>query len=100
MKVVNPEDTEHIITLIPRYYPKENINLSLFNEATKVIENVDNTHTVTDGVLFLSFEYTFTENQKFQIKLNQDNEIVFRGKLIATSQTPQDYKLTNNVYFY
>jgi hypothetical protein len=100
MKVVNPEDTDHIIDLIPRYYPSDNITLSLFNEATKVTENIDNTYTITDGVLFLSFEYTFTENEKFQIKLSEDTEIVYRGKLIATSQTPQDYKLTNNVYFY
>jgi hypothetical protein len=74
--------------------------LSLFNEATKVTENIDNTYTITDGVLFLSFEYTFTENQKFQVKIEEENEVVYRGKLIATSQTPQDYKLTNNVYFY
>jgi hypothetical protein len=100
MKVVNPEDTDHIIDLIPRYYPIKGLYFSLFNEATKETENIDNTYTITDGVLFLSFEYTFTENQKFQIKLSEDTEIVYRGKLIATSQTPQDYKLTNNVYFY
>jgi hypothetical protein len=100
MKVVNPEDTDHIIDLIPRYYPSDKITLSLFNEATKVTENIDNTYTITDGVLFLSFEYTFTENQKFQVKIEEENEVVYRGKLIATSQTPQDYKLTNNVYFY
>jgi len=99
MKVVNPEDTDHIIDLIPRYYPTDAITFSLFNEATQVTENIDNTYTITDGVLFLSFEYTFTENQKFQIKLD-DTEIVYRGKIIATSQNPQDYKLTNNVYYY
>lgn len=100
MNVVNPNDTEHTIKLIPRYYPTEGITLSLFNEATQISENVDNTFTVTDGNLFLTFEYTFTENQKFQIKLNEDDEIVYRGKLFSTTQDPQEYKLTNNVYYY
>lgn len=100
MNVVNPNDTEHTIKLIPRYYPTDAITLSLFNEATQISENVDNTFTVTDGNLFLTFEYTFTENQKFQIKLNEDDEIVYRGKLFSTTQDPQEYKLTNNVYYY
>jgi len=100
MKVVNPNDTEHTLVLIPRYYPADAITMSLFNETTQTSENVDNSYTITDGNLFLTFEYTFTENQKFQIKLDEDAEIVYRGKLIATSQDPQDYKLTNNLYYY
>lgn len=99
MNVVNPNDAEHTLKLIPRYYPTEAITMSLFNEATQVSEAIDNTYTITDGNLFLTFEYTFTENQKFQIKLD-DTEIVYRGKLFSTSQDPQEYKLTNNVYYY
>jgi len=98
MKVVNPNDTEHTIVLIPRYYPVDAITFSLFNEATQTSENIDNTYTITDGNLSIVFEYTFTENTKFQIKLDE-SEIVYRGKLIATSQIPQDYKLTDNVYY-
>jgi len=99
MKVVNPNDTEHTLVLIPRYYPADAITMSLFNETTQITEVVDNTYTITDGNLFLTFEYIFTENSKFQIKL-EETEIVYRGKLIATSQDPQEYKLTNNVYYY
>lgn len=100
MKVVNPENTEHTLVLIPRYYPAEAITMSLFNESTQTSENVDNTYTITDGNLFLTFEYTFIENQKFQIKITDDEGVVYRSKLIATSQNPQEYKLTNNVYYY
>lgn len=100
MNVVSPNNTEHTIKLIPRYYPTTGITMSLFNEATQVSEDVDNTYTITDGNLFLTFEYTFTENQKFQIKLDEDTEIVYRGKIISTTQDPQEYKLTNNVYYY
>jgi len=99
MKVVNPNDSEHTLVLIPRYYPAGAITMSLFNETTQVSEDVDNTYVITDGNLFLTFEYTFTENQKFQIKL-EETEIVYRNKLISTSQNPQEYKLTNNLYYY
>ena len=99
MNVVNPNDAEHTIKLIPRYYPIEAITLSLFNEATQISEEVDNTYIVTDGNLFLTFEYTFTENQKFQVKLDEDTEVVYRGKLISTTQDPQEYKVTQGVYF-
>ncbi len=100
MKVVNPNDSEHNLVLIPRYYPADAITMSLFNETTQTSEDIDNIYTITDGNLFLTFEYTFTENSKFQIKLTDEAGVVYRGKLIATSQNPQEYKLTNNVYYY
>lgn len=100
MNVVSPNNTEHTIKLIPRYYPSAAITMSLFNEATQVSEDVDNTYVITDGNLFLTFEYTFTENQKFQIKLDEVEEVVYRGKIVSTTQDPQEYKLTNNVYYY
>lgn len=99
MNVVNPEDSEHTIKLIPRYYPTDAISLSLFNEATQSSETVDNEYTVTDGNFFLTFTYEFTENQRFQIKLKEDSEVVYRGKLISTTQQPQEYKVTQGVYF-
>jgi hypothetical protein len=100
MNVVSPNTEEHIIKIIPRYYPTGAITLSLFNEATQVTEVVNNTYEITDGNMFVSFSCVFTENQKFQVKIKEGNEVVYRGKLIATSQDPQEYKLTNNVYYY
>ena len=99
MNVVIPSNTTHTLKLIPRLYPNDTLVLSLFNEATQATEIVDNSYLVTDGNLFLEFDYVFIENSKYQIKITQNNEVVYRGKLIATSQTPQDYKLTNNVYY-
>jgi len=99
MKIVNPNDTTHIIDLIPRYYPSGSIAFTLTNEATQTSETITNTYIINDGVLTLTFDYTFLENTKYKIKL-EGVEIVFRGKLFATSQDTQDYKLTNNVYYY
>lgn len=100
MNVVNPNDSTHIIKFIPRYYPSDAIVFSLYDEATQLTEVVDNLYLTTNGITSLSFDYTFTENQKFRIKITDINGVVFRGKLLATSQEPQDYKLTNGLYFY
>ncbi len=100
MNVVNPNDTTHIINFIPRYYPSDDLVFSLYDETTQISEVVDNIYLTTNGITSLTFDYTFTENQKFQIKITDEIGVVFRGKLIATSQDPQDFKLTNGLYFY
>ena len=99
MKVVNPNNTTHAISIIPRSYV-EPIVLELYNEVTQVETIVANSITVTDGILLITFDFTFLEGDKYQIKLSKDSEILYRGKLLATSQDPQRYKLTNGVYFY
>jgi hypothetical protein len=99
MNVVIPSNTTHTLKLIPRLYPSGVLVLSLFNEATQLSEIVENTYLVTDGNMFLEFDFTFIENSKYQITITEDTEVIYRGKLIATSQIPQDYKLTNNVYY-
>jgi hypothetical protein len=99
MIVVNPENTDHSFNIIPRYYPTGAFTFQLYNEVTKLTETIYHTFTVTDGIMNINFEMDFTENQKFQIKL-EGSEIIFRGKMIATSQEPQDYKQSNNLYIY
>jgi hypothetical protein len=99
MKVVNPNDTEHTLQLIPRFYPTDALVFNLYNEFTTISTDVDNIYVVTDGNLFITFDFEFENNSRYQIKITEAGEVVYRGKLIATTQTPQDYKLTNNVYY-
>jgi len=99
MIVVNPEDTTHNIVIIPRFYPTDTIVISLFNEATQQTSTPANTYLTTDGNTEIQFEYVFTENQNFQIKITEADEVVYRDKIFSTSQDPQGYKLTDNVYF-
>jgi len=100
MKVVNPNDTEHTLQLIPRFYPTGEVVLSLYNEFTTITTDVDNIYITTYGNLFITFDFEFENNSKYQIKITEADEVVYRGKLMATTQTPQDFKLTNNVYYY
>ncbi len=99
MTVVNPEDTEHTILIIPRYYPDSGVTLSLYNEATQETETVTNDYEIIDGNMFVNFEFTFSDNANYQLKISEGEEVVYRGKIFATTQDPQDFKLTSNVYY-
>jgi len=100
MKVVDPNDTTHTIKLIPRFYGITSIDLSLYNESTQVTTSVTDVYSVTSGVASVVFDFTFLENDKYQFKLVDGSTVVYRGKLIATSQDPQEYKLDNGLYSY
>jgi hypothetical protein len=98
-KVLDFNDTSHSISLIPRYYPDSAVTFELYNESTKEITVVSNTYIVSNGLFTLSFDYTFKNKEKYQIKL-EENSIVFRGKLIITDQNTQEYRLTKDLYYY
>ena len=99
MIVLNPNDTIHNITIIPRFYPTDDIVISLYNEATQQTTTPANTYLTTDGNTAIQFKYDFLESQNFQLKITKAEEIVYRDKIFITAQVPQDYKQTNNVYF-
>ena len=100
MKVVLPADATHNTILIPRYTPTTALTLSLYNEATQVSTDVANSYVISNGFLTITYDFTFAEGDKYQILIKETAEVVFRGKLIATAQTPQDYKQTNGLYTY
>lgn len=109
MIVVNPTETRHNISLIPRYYTTDAFVLELKNESTNVLSTINivlsgssftNNFSISDGYLFLKFDADFLENDKFRITLKQGDEIMYRGKIKATSQEPQDYKQTKDKYYY
>ena len=101
MIVFNPTLEEHTFNIVPRFYPTmEEVILELYNEATQISETIDNTFTITDGIMVFSIEKEVNELDKFQVKIYNNNGVIFRGKAIATSQTPQNFKQTNNLYFY
>lgn len=99
MKIVSPNDTNHTISLIPRYYPTDAVVFTLYNESTKENTVIDNVYTIDNGVFTIYFDYNFENKDKFQIKI-EDNNIVYRGKLLVTNQETQEYKLTKDLYYY
>jgi len=100
MKIVLPTDSEHILQLVPRFIPYTVLVLSLYNEVTKVTTTPVNTYYENNGFLYVTFTATFAEDDKYQIKITSGTDVVYRGKLLCTAQTIQDYKLTDGLYFY
>lgn len=100
MKVVLPSDTSHSITFIPRYYPTGAISLTLINEVTKVETVVPNANSTLDGITTIDFDFTFKERDKYNMKVTEGTNIVYRGDIFATEQTPQDFDITKGYITY
>ena len=98
MKVLNTTDSTHTIKLVPRFYASDSVVLELKNEYSRETETVANTYSVSNGVVSIVFDYTFTDKQRFQFKLTKDSNVVYRGKISITDQDPQDFKLTKDLY--
>ena len=93
-------DLEHSISFIGRYEPTIECVLLLYNEATKIESIIANTFSTTNGITTLIFTHTFLENDKYQIKISDDDGIIYRGKLISSVQVAQDFKQTKDLYYY
>lgn len=100
MNLVNPNDTSHLIVIIPRRYTYNDLSLELYNEETQVSETIIFTFTVINGFINIYFDYDFIDGQKFQIKITEENEVVYRGKLMVTSQNAQSFKASNELFYY
>lgn len=100
MNVVNPNLPTHSINIIPRYYPSDLIILVLYNQATQQEENLGADYVLDNGILTFSFDFLFENNSKYQYKLIEDTEIVYRGKIIATTQETQNYLTDKDEYYY
>lgn len=100
MNVVNPNNTTHEIQIIPRFYPSDELVFNLYNEATQTETNVTIIYLVENGVLTFAFDFDFTDGNRFQFKILEGTEIVYRGKIIATTQETQNYLTDKNEYYY
>lgn len=108
MKIVSPNDSSHSIDLIMRRtdIPAHTVAV-LRNETTKVEFQISDITgiTTTDGVTTLAFtteESELVDKTKYELKIycRVSDEVFFRGKILATTQETQDYKLTKDLYFY
>jgi hypothetical protein len=100
MKVLNPENTNHSFIFVPRFYGSETLSLFLLDETTGITEEITNTFFLDYGFISIYFSKTFVENEKREITIKDGDQVVYRGSLIATSQNPQQYKLTAGLYRY
>ena len=98
--VINPNNSTHTLNEVPRYYPSTELVVTLYNEATKETATPTATYNITNGKLNITFTYTFVNKDRHQIKVTEGSNVVYRGKLITTTQDPQEYKQTEGLYTY
>ena len=99
--IVNPNLTTHTIKLVPRFSTSNVLTLTITDSTLGTSTDLTTTYTTGgDYKLALTFDYTFTNESSYQLKLTDSvtNEIVYRGLVLATTQNSQTYKLTENLY--
>ena len=109
MKVVSSEYTRHTVKLVSRFNTVGNLNMLLYNESTQAESNIiiypigfslTYHYQIIEGYFNLTFDFVFLESDKFRIEILEGNNIVYRGKLIATTEETQNYLADNNEYYY
>lgn len=100
MKILIPSNTTQNMVIQPRFCPSSSVVLELMNEATNETLNVANTYVVLNGVMTVTFNLTTLEGDKYQVKILEGLNVVYRGKAFSTDQNPQDYELTEGRYIY
>jgi hypothetical protein len=99
--IVNPRLTTHTIRLVPRFSTSNVLTLTVTDSTLGTSTDLNPNYTTGgDYKLSLTFDYTFTNESSYQLKLTDSvtNEIVYRGLVLATTQNSQTYKLTDNLY--
>lgn len=102
MKILNPLDTEHEIIFIPRVYVEGDVSIYLTNEATKEVLSQILEPITIDGYCYINFSATFDNNSKFQLRIEYNDEVIFRGIVFVTDQSndTQNYKTSKDVFTY
>ena len=102
MKVINPNDATHSVSIIPRFSDTTTVTMEITNEATKVVEVATSlVYTLTNGIGVVDFDNTLIDKSKYSFKLiDNGTVIIYRGKILATTQETQEYKITTDLYFY
>lgn len=95
-----PSNTTHVFNFIPRFVPSGELILELYNETTQQFQTIDNLYVYANGLVTITFDLICTENQKFQLKILESTDIIYRDKIFVTSQNTQAFKATKDHYYY
>lgn len=99
MVVFNPNDEIHSLRCIPRK-KCEVVVLKLRNELKDTIETFEIPALEDGNYMILEFEKIFVEGESSDIEIFDiiDDELLYRGKSYATTQTDlENFKLTKGV---
>jgi len=95
-----PINTTHEFNFIPRFIPSSELILQLYKEETQQFQTVDNLYVYANGLATITFDLNVFENDKFQVKILQGTDVIYRDKIFVTSQNTQEFKATKDHYYY
>lgn len=95
-----PSNTTHEITFIPRFIPTGILTLKLYDETLQTTETIDNAYAYANGLATMTFNLICAESQKFQLKILEVEDVIYRDKIFVTSQNTQEFKATKDHYYY
>jgi len=100
MKILSPLDITHEIVLIHRFTTDGDITMVLYNKETSEEDTLSITPLITDGYMYLTFDFTFINNTDYRFTLYDAEETIFyRGLLFITDQTDlENYKVTKDIF--
>ena len=96
MIVIDSGLTSHVISIIPRTYDTSNAHtFALTDDDHRTTTNVTHTKSASDGYLRYTITLTTSEGKGYGLKItdNATTEVVWRGKIFATTQTTQNYRI-------
>jgi len=95
-----PINITHGFNFIPRFIPSGELILQLYKEETQQFQIVDNIYVYANGLATITFDLNVFENDKFQVKIIQGTDVIYRDKIFVTSQNTQEFKATKDHYYY
>lgn len=96
MIVIDPNNTNHTISVIPRYYNDNNAHtFALYDEDLRTTTTISNTYSLNEGVIDYSVSLTTSEGKSYSFKITDSvtSNVVVRGKIFSTAQTTQSYRI-------
>ena len=96
MVVIDSAETTHNIYIIPRYYNIDNAHtLSIKDDDTVISVTPSVSRILSNGYIIYTFDLTTSNNKSYDVKItdNTTTNVIWRGKMFATDQTTQNYKI-------
>lgn len=98
MKIVNYNNTNHQIKIVPRYYPIDTLEIHLHNESENINNIVPCTYSILDGYVIINFDFDFIDKDRFSFKIMENTNVVYMGMIFSTIEETQNYKQSNYIY--
>ena len=96
MIIIDHNQSSHVISVIPRTYSVANAHtFALTDDDFRTTTNVSNTKALNDGYIDYTVTINTSEGKGYSLKITDDvtTEVVWRGKIFATDQTTQEYRI-------